>query len=354
MFSLIGRKGRIFVDALRNCWPPRNTVYYIVEAANWSIKHDGYSITKNLTLLRSTITTTRHGIKNSIVHFGSINTFFGNNKIKLPHKSNRIVTTWFHVFAGDKRVELIPEAIRYVDLWHTSASLTSNELINLGIPRNKVVKIPLGVNLDVFRSSTSEQKYALRSKLGIPKSSIVIGSFQKDGSGWGEGLRPKFIKGPDIFCDVIEHLAKKYRIFVVLTGPARGYVKQRLTKAGIPYLHHLLTSPDEVAEYYKTLDLYIVASRREGGPKAILESLASGVPLVSTKVGMAPDIIQHGENGFLCEIDDVQDIADKAVIVIENEVCREQIIEKGLATVAGYDWRNIAGQYMQMLYRPLL
>lgn len=345
---------RTIKDSIRNRVTHKD-IYYLVEGANWSIEHDGRSITTNLHNISSMITTTFRGIRKSIVHFGSINLLLGEDgQLRLPHKSNKIIATWFHVLWADKRVSLIPEALNCVDLWHASCSLTRGKLISFGIPEEKIEMIPLGVNLKAFCNPGKVQRRIARTRLGIPQREVVIGSFQKDGNGWGEGLQPKLIKGPDVLCDVITQLAKQYELFVLLTGPARGYVKQRLEKAGIPYLHHILNNPDEVAEYYKALDLYIVASREEGGPKAIMESLASGVPLVSTKVGMAPDVIQDGTSGFLCEIEDVDEIVKKSVRIIEDAALREKMVGKGLDIAQQFDWSNIAQRYEQLLYRPLL
>ncbi len=330
------------------------TLHYVVEGANWSIDHDGRSITANLSGISSVVVTTCRGIRDSIVHFGSVNTFLSNGGLNLPHKSNRIIVTWFHISPGDKRVEFIPQAAKYVDLWHTACSITRNKLMKLGVPEEKITVIPLGVNLNAFSIPTGRQRENIRSKLGVSKKKIVVGSFQKDGNGWGEGLEPKLIKGPDIFCDVVEKLSRRYDLFVVLTGPARGYVKRRLENSGISYSHHFLSDPDEVAQYYKALDLYIATGRHEGGPKSLVESLASGVPLVSTKAGMAPDIITDGENGFLCDVDDVDQIVQKSMMVLEDKDRRERIVAKGLTTARQFDWNVIAQQYENCLYRRLL
>jgi glycosyltransferase involved in cell wall biosynthesis len=332
----------------------RKDVYYIIEGANWSIDHDGRSITANLSGISSAVVTAYYGIRNSIVHFGSINTFMAKGRLKLPHKSNKTVVTWFHFSPGDKRVDLIPQALKYVDLWHTSCNITRNKLMEFGVPEEKVTVIPLGVSLNVFGVPALRQKEDIRSMLGISREKVVIGSFQKDGIGWGKGLEPKLIKGPDVFCDVIEQLKRKYDLFVLLTGPARGYVKNRLEKAAVPYLHRFPASPDELAEYYKAIDLYLVTSRCEGGPKSILESLASGVPLVSTKAGMAPDIIIDRENGFLCDVDDVAQIARKSMTVLEDKDKRERIIANGLTTARQYGWNIIAKRYENCLYRRFL
>lgn len=344
---------RTIIEFIRNRATHKD-VYYVVEGANWSIDHDGRSITANLSDVSSAVVTTCRGIRNSIVHFGSVNTFLSDGGPKLPHKSNRIIVTWFHISPGDKRVEFIPEAVKYVNLWHTSCSITQDRLIGFGVPKEKITVIPLGVNLNAFGVPTPQQKENIRSKLGISKGKIVVGSFQKDGNGWGEGLEPKLIKGPDVFCDVLEKLSKQYDLFVVLTGPARGYVKRRLESSRIPYLHRFLNDPDEVAQYYKALDIYIATGRVEGGPKAIVESLASGVPLVSTKAGMAPDIINDSENGFLCDVDNIDQIMEKSSRFLEDKEQREKIITNGLAAARQYDWKLIAQRYENHLYCCLL
>ena len=325
-----------------------------MEGANWSIDHDGRSITTNLRDISSAVVTTCRGIRNSIVHFGSVNTFLNTGGFRLPHKSNRIIVTWFHISPGDKRVKFIPEAVKHVDLWHTACNISRKKLINLGVPEEKIVVIPLGVNLNAFSMPTPQQRENIRSKLGIPKGKVVVGSFQKDGNGWGQGLKPKLIKGPDVFCDVVEKLHQRYDLFILLTGPARGYVKQRLGSSGISYLHRFLNDPDEIGGYYKALDLYIVTGRQEGGPKAVVESLASGVPLVSTKVGMAPDVINDGEDGLLCDVDNVDEITEKSLRILEDKGQREKIVAKGLATARQYDWNRIAQQYESNLYQRLL
>jgi glycosyltransferase involved in cell wall biosynthesis len=222
------------------------------------------------------------------------------------------------------------------------------------MPADRIVVIPLGVNLKYFSPPTPAEKRRIREQLKIPLDKFVIGSFQKDGNGWGEGLEPKLIKGPDIFCDVVEKLARKYDIFVLLTGPARGYVKKRLEKANIPYLHHYLDDPNKVARYFKVVDLYMVTSREEGGPKAILESMASGVPLVSTKVGMAPDVIKDGENGYLVDVEDVEGLYARACEVIESKALQGMFMKNGQETAKEYSWDNIADLYYQRLYSEVI
>lgn len=205
-----------------------------------------------------------------------------------------------------------------------------------GIPEERIHLIPIGINPELFRAQDAKSKSEARRILGIPESALVVGSFQKDGQGWGEGLEPKWVKGPDVFLRAVTALKKKFpEIFVLLTGPARGFVKRGLEAAGIPYKHFLLEHYAEIGRYYQALDLYLVASREEGGPKAVLESMISGIPLVTTKVGQAIDLVESGRNALTAEIDDADGLAAAAEKVILDNELRETLRANGFRTAAG-------------------
>jgi glycosyltransferase involved in cell wall biosynthesis len=334
----------------------RKDVYYIVENADWSIKHDGVSITSNLKGVKAKITVSDLGIYNKIIHYGSINSFYFTclrRPFLRPHKSNKIIVTWFHINPGDKRIQTLIENESRVDKWHTSCKITKQEMIEIGIPANKIEVIPLGVDLKNFYVD-EKKKQAFRKEHNFDKDSLVIGSFQKDGEGWGEGLKPKLIKGPDVFCDAVSALSKQYDVFVVLTGPARGYVKKRLEQEKIPYIHSFFDQPGKVRDYYQLIDLYLVTSRVEGGPKSILESMASNVPIISTRVGMAPDVIENGKNGYVLPVEDTDGIVNTCISIAKDSQVKKQIVENASNTVLDYDWTIISQKYKTELYNDLL
>ena len=317
------------------------------------VKQIGLNLRNNLKGVSCAISYTYLGIRNSIVHYGCQYILFEKNKLNLPHKGNKIAVTLYHVAYDDTYLGLIPQAVKFVDLWHTTCKLTKEKMLRLGIPDNKIVLIPLGITLKNFPRLDNAARENIKSRLRLPKNRFIIGSFQKDGVGWGKGLEPKLIKGPDIFCDAVERLAKKYDIFVLLTGPSRGYVRRRLDKAHIPYSHHYLMSSDDISIYYQAIDLYLVTSRGEGGPLAVLESLASGVPLIATRVGMAADVINDGENGFLVDIEQTDQIIANAARLIEDRDLRDKIIFNGLEDSRLYDSENIAKEYKEKIFQRL-
>ena len=70
-------------------------------------------------------------------------------------------------------------------------------------------------------------------------------------------------------------------------------------KTRINYIHKYIDDYRFISKYYHALDMYLVTSREEGGPKAVLESMATGVTIVSTPVGQGKDLIINGYNGWI-------------------------------------------------------
>ncbi len=196
-----------------------------------------------------------------------------------------------------------------------------------------------------------QERRAARRQFDVPDSAFVVGSFQKDGVGWGDGFEPKLIKGPDTLLAAAERLRDRVpELWFLLTGPSRGYVRRGLERLGIPYRHHFLPSTEAVATAYSAIDLCIVASREEGGPKAVLESMATGVPLVTTRVGQATDLVRHGENGLLVDVGDVDGIVEwSAHVVAASEEALAQMRDAGLETA-----RESSYQALRPRWRALL
>src|SRR5207302_11478764 len=98
----------------------------------------------------------------------------------------------------------------------------------------------------------------------------------------------------------------------------------------------LLEARDELARAYYALDVYLVTSRQEGGPKGAFEAAAAGVPLVTTRVGQAQELLTHGADALITDVDDVDALAD-AINRIYDDVT--------LATRLRADARRTAERY---------
>jgi glycosyltransferase involved in cell wall biosynthesis len=236
----------------------------------------------------------------------------------------------------------------------TAASEVEHRLLSWGVPRHKLELVPLGVDTALFSPATAEQREQARAALGIPDGTLAVGSFQKDGVGWGDGMEPKLIKGPDLFVDAMARLARDLPVMAVLSGPARGYVKAGLEQAGVPFVHRYVEDFRDTAQLWHALDLYLMTSREEGGPKAILEAMASGVPLVSTRTGMAADVIADGVNAALVEHPDAALLAGRAGSLLADARRRAALMEAGRETAERYDWSRTGAMMWERVYKELL
>ena len=199
------------------------------------------------------------------------------------------------------------------------ANIYKEILIRRGVNPNLIFKIPLSVNTDIYRPISKYEISNLKKELSISPKAHLIGSFQKDGSGWGEGLDPKLIKGPDILIKTLKHLKKEIsEIMVILTGPSRGYVKEKLNEIGIEYRHLNADDISYRSKLYNILNAYLITSREEGGPNSFLEAMACGIPVVTTKVGHTPDIGDDQKDCFIANSFNPEDIADKYLIMLNK------------------------------------
>ncbi|MBX3048314.1 MAG: glycosyltransferase family 4 protein [Anaerolineales bacterium] len=292
-----------------------------------------------------------------IVHFGSLWEIQAGLQRSVM-RDNYVVGTIFHGIRGDASFEnalakIVQQQDQFLKL-HTASTIMEERFKAWGISPDKIVNIPLGVDLQTFHPSSEEARRAARERLGIPQNVFVVGSFHKDGVGSQEGLEPKLIKGPDVLLEVVSKLKGKMPVFVYLTAPARGYVIEGLRKLGIPYRHDVFEDYHAVAKSYAALDAYLVASREEGGPSGVLEAQASGVPLVSTRVGLAPDLVQHAHNGLLAEVEDSAGLTEHLLALAQDQALSQRLTSNALESIQAYGWPRIAARYYHEIYKPIL
>lgn len=234
---------------------------------------------------------------------------------------------------------------------HVSNSTIEAHCLNVGFSTDQIARIPIGLNLSWFPEQSSESRVKAREKLGIPQDSFVVGSFQKDGVGWGEGLEPKLIKGPDIFVETMKRAQNGVpRIYALLGGAARGYVKRGLEACSVPYTESYPRNPESVGQLYQALDVYLVASRVEGGPKALLESMASRIPLVTTRVGQAVDLVEHGKNGWMVEPEDIDGLTEGIITAYEKKEWFERMAPVARETALKEDYMNQASRWRDLFF----
>jgi glycosyltransferase involved in cell wall biosynthesis len=347
---------RSLVRARTLGWSDFSHLFPVSDVGGWSVEEDAERLAATAGRLGYDVGPSgwaRFASRQSVF----LTSHFDALSVRWLDSSHRLATAYLHGRPGTPGFPEFDDAFEMLRRRHdriARVQVTHAEMHELvlaaGVDPARVFRIPIGVDLDTFPPVAADARALARSRLGVPASAVVVGSFQKDGVGWGEGLEPKLVKGPDVFVATVREARERVpELLVLLTGPARGYVRHELELLGIPYRHVHARSRSELARLYDVLDAYVVASRQEGGPKAVLESMAAGVPLVTTRVGQAPELVEHEENALLCDVDDSDGLADALVRILEDGALRERVRAAGRATAEKYALERLDARWAALL-----
>jgi hypothetical protein len=239
---------------------------------------------------------------------------------------NKYVITTIHHIDKDKINEKNFKFLNSItNKYHTISKIGEIELKKY--TEQEIITYPFWINDNNWFEIKDKDK--LKQEFKIKSDTFLIGSFQRDTEGKElkqNVIKPKLSKGPDILIEVIKEYQKKYsNIEVVLTGFRRQYVIQELEKINVKYYYFENQSYENLNKLYNLLDLYVVSSRVEGGPRAILETIFTKTPLISTNVGIASEylpksaIYQNPNESINCKCD--LEYSSKSLELLKLEQC---------------------------------
>ncbi len=194
------------------------------------------------------------------------------------------------------------KARELVTLWIARSREAVAQFTALGIESRFA---PYTFDPAVFRPLPPEdvERRALVAQWRIPTDKYLIANFHRDSEG-GDLQAPKLQKGPDAFLEIVARLHDEGAdIHVLLAGPRRFYLRTQLARRGVPFtfIGKDTGGRDDYAinilpratlnVLYNIADLHLITSRWEGGPHSVLEAAATRCKVVSTAVGIAPDVL---------------------------------------------------------------
>ena len=351
------------VRARTRGWREHSRLFVVPDAAGWVLEYEARQLERNARVLGVEVGPAPwwKGVDGqSIFHVSQFTLLLH----EVERRGNWLGFSYFHGRPGtpgmpefDACYDALRRRHEEIDRIQVTNAEMEALVLETGVAPEKLHRIPIGIDVDAFRFRSETDRVAARRALGLAESAFVVGSFQKDGVGWGDGNEPKTIKGPDVLLDVVDRLRERIgELHVLVTGPSRGFVRAGLERLGVPHRHVLLPSVEAVAEAYAAVDLCLVTSRDEGGPRAALEAMATGAPLVSTRVGQAGDLVRNGENGWLADVDDVEALVEASMRVASapaEELSRVVGYGRATAEENSYDalrprWRGLLRGFVAM------
>lgn len=200
------------------------------------------------------------------------------------------------------------------------------------LPRNKLHLITYPVNTSKFRPpEPGGEKTILRKKLGLPENKnllLFVGTVSER-------------KGVDILIPAfLEILNKREDIHLIIMGLMStqlefvSRMKSTISSEGAEEAIMFLDPVDNVNEYMRSADLFVFPSRREGLGIVILESMASGLPVIAHHIKEVTDyMIDHRENGILVETENPEDYASGVLELLNDKDLYSMISKNSVSSV---------------------
>lgn len=229
-------------------------------------------------------------------------------------------------------------------IWKKSSAVVSNSqgLKELALETNQNQKINIifnGIDINNFYPEKSIQK--------SDKFIITLG-----------GTRITARKGINYLIEALGKLIPKYpNIFLRLVG--EGNEKENLINLTKElkldnFVEFVGLIPREkIAPYYQEAKLFVLPSLNEGMSNAMLEALATGLPLVATETGGTSELVEDGKNGLIVKMKDSKDLADKIEMIIKDEELRIGMGQMSRQKAEKMSWENVAKKYYD-LYRKVV
>jgi glycosyltransferase involved in cell wall biosynthesis len=124
----------------------------------------------------------------------------------------------------------------------------------------------------------------------------------------------------------------------------RAYVRELDLNGSVKFLGNVNRS--EIVNLYDEVDIFLNSSNVDNMPIAILEAMASGLPVVSTNAGGIPYLVQDGRTGFLVNLNDHQAMAKKIIQLLESPVMARNIVKEARQYVEVFCWDNVKKQWL--------
>lgn len=207
-------------------------------------------------------------------------------------------------------------AIRRADKVISVSNATAEWLVTRRkVPRDKVMIIPYGVNLEIFKPNTND---AMRKELHIEPNHVVIGQVSR--------LNEQ--KGHQYLIDAAPQIIsqnKNVRFVLVGDGPLQHNIKQQIRDKGLVEYFELLGFRRDVPELLRTFDIFTLPSLYEGLPNVVLEAMASGLPVVATPVDGTKEAVVHNKTGLLVPEKEPGPLADALIKLVQDPQLAEKM-----------------------------
>lgn len=238
---------------------------------------------------------------------------------------------------------LLHRALHRIDAFAVLDDLIESDLRSLGIPGDRLIRVDNGVDLERFRPADAAQKHALRGNFGITAQRVILFCGQ---------LSPR--KGvAELLAAWPQQLAGEHSVALALCGAGPLQTEVENAARDHPGAIHYLGQQADAAAVMRMADALVLPSRIESFGNVIVEALASGIPVISTRCGVAGRTVVPGRTGWHIEMVNAPAINTSLSEAIAARSHWPDMAQEACKTAAAFAVERIAGNYLHIYERLL-
>jgi len=215
-----------------------------------------------------------------------------------------------------------------------------------GIPASRIDVVYNGVDTAIF--GQKHERAEVRSELNIPADATVLGIVGRLSEEKG---------GVDILIRAVARLSKtnpNLRLLVVGDGPLRSSLEALAVRSAPSGTFIFTGTRNDVAQLLSAMDLFVLPSLNEALPIVVLEAMAAGLPVIATRVGGVPEIVDHEKTGLLVQPGSEDALHSALDRLISDPDLRAQLAQAGRVRVAADFTIERMVKRIEALYEELL
>ncbi|MBN2071000.1 MAG: glycosyltransferase [Candidatus Krumholzibacteriota bacterium] len=233
---------------------------------------------------------------------------------------------------------------RLVDRVVCISSEIRRVLIECGVDEKKLHVIRSGIDIDKFKSI--ERETQLLREYHIPEDHIIVGTVAALA---GHKDYPNLLRAAKLVLDSRRNVT----FIAVGDGPRRKEIKRLHEELGLGDRFIFAGYQNEIGRFMKLFDIFVLASRREGLGTSILDAQSLGIPVVATRAGGIPEIVEHDNTGLLVPPRDHRLLARGILVLLGDESKRRRFGLNARRAVREFDIGKTVEKNIS-LYRELM
>lgn len=238
-------------------------------------------------------------------------------------------------------------AIKYrrgADVYLAISSGVREALRSGGVPAGMIRMVPSGIDLAKFDAVGDGS--ALRGEFAIEPGMRVVGNIAALAP---HKAQADLLRAAQIVCAARDDV----RFFVVGEGRLRGELETLARSLGLEGRVTFTGFRDDALEFLRVFDCFVMSSLLEGLGTSIMDAQAAGVPVVATRTGGIPDVVEDGVTGLLAPPGDPAALAARVIRMLDDNSLRNKCISESLVRSRGYDYRHMVYKTLDA-YREVL